>query len=549
MANMSLTPNWALRPLILALSTTTLLVACGGGGGGGDTPALAGNGTGTGVATAAAFPRGMALGSPTALVDASSVVSGGAGISNLGLSTSKTLQQGLASSLADAVATGRVSLSGLALLSANALFDTTPPAHASCFGPAVAYQHHDDLNTNGTLPSGEVAMWTDMDAATAQPCGVAELNNLTQGVTSQSQQGILLMAALRMVVAADSTLQLPDTGGSVDLTARANTLLSGLLNGISVSAASYALNSDGSEYSYRLVLTRGSGATAQALEIKLLHTPADTDTHFAGTLQMALSYLSSDASIGCSDQRDNAARYKVARLSTLGYNRQDGFLSLRLRSGQYCGNAASGSTSHLADLAELAMSGELEPTSYLSGSTRGNTRGWRQGFVRMTSDVLLSSLATDFVFAWQDQPQGGIGHARMFAGHSSLDAGTQQRTLALFHGYTDDISVSDGTMLGMICNVNGPGSTHSIVPRFQYQLLTLGSRASAWALSSSHIRYAPTNSCDASAAMSFDADGNGALDSAEGASFSAELQGLSNGSADVQEELQQRGFTSPVLLL
>jgi len=49
--------------------------------------------------------------------------------------------------------------------------------------------------------------------------------------------------------------------------------------------------------------------------------------------------------------------------------------------------------------------------------------------------------------------------------------------------------------------------------------------------------------------MSFDADGNGALDSAEGASFSAELQGLSNGSADVQEELQQRGFTSPVLLL
>lgn len=32
MATMSLKPTWALRPLILALSTTTLLVACGGGG-------------------------------------------------------------------------------------------------------------------------------------------------------------------------------------------------------------------------------------------------------------------------------------------------------------------------------------------------------------------------------------------------------------------------------------------------------------------------------------------------------------------------------------
>lgn len=32
MATMSLKPTWALRPLILALSTTTLLIACGGGG-------------------------------------------------------------------------------------------------------------------------------------------------------------------------------------------------------------------------------------------------------------------------------------------------------------------------------------------------------------------------------------------------------------------------------------------------------------------------------------------------------------------------------------
>ena len=56
---MSLKPNWALRPLILALSTTTLLVACGGGGSELNLP-LPAEPTGIGAADTAAVPTATA---------------------------------------------------------------------------------------------------------------------------------------------------------------------------------------------------------------------------------------------------------------------------------------------------------------------------------------------------------------------------------------------------------------------------------------------------------------------------------------------------------
>jgi len=88
-----------------------------------------------------------------------------------------------------------------------------------------------------------------------------------------------------------------------------------------------------------------------------------------------------------------------------------------------------------------------------------------------------------------------------------------------------------------------------MMPLFQYQQLTLGQSASSWTLGTSNIRYAPTNSCNASASMSFDLAGNGSVTSGEGASFNHELHGLTNGSQDVQEELIGQGFWSPTLLL
>lgn len=533
------------------LVATSLLSACGGGGGGsgGDVSPAAGSlNAGSATTSLWPFPIGMSVGSPAALANSSALISGGMGLDNLGLRTTMTTQQAVVASQADAVATGRLGLGGSGLVNVAALFDTAARDHAACYGQTVAYLNHDNASgANGTLPLGEVAIWRDTDPSTSQACAAAELAAQTQGVSAQAHQATLLMAALRQAVATDANVPLPTAGSSVDLGNKASTLLTPLLSGATVHAASVALNGDGSEYTYRLVLQRGNGASAQTLEITVLHTPADTDAHYAGVLRLALSYLSTDASIGCADQMDSSARYKVARLISLGYNRQDQWLSLRLRSGQYCGNGSS-NTNQFEELAATAMSGELDPAVFLASNLRGSTPGWRQGFMRMANDVLVSAQTSDFAYAWQDLPLSGLSRARLFAGHGTLDTSTQARTLALFHGYTDDISTTDGTMRGMICNWSGPGATKTVQNAYQYQQLTLGSSATAWTLGSSRVHYAPTNSCSASSTMRFDANGDGSLGGSEGQSFGSELA-VPSGSNDVHDELIQQGYLSPVLLM
>lgn len=543
-----------LRLATTALTVAGLLHACGGGGGGGGTGSEAAgvpNAGGAAPTSTWPFPFGMSVASPTALAPASDVIPGALGIDDLGLNTTQTTQQAVLSSQADAMATGRLSLSGSALLDVGTLFDTSARSHATCYGQSVAYTHHDDATgTSGTLPVGEAAIWraTD-DSGAPQACAVAEVSAQSQALSAQAHQATLLLAAMRDQIANNSqnNVALPTAGTTTDVTSLASNLLTPQLPGVSIPAASVTLNAGGSEYTYRLLLTRGSGTSAQSLEISLLHTPADTDAHYAGTLRMALAYLSPDASIGCTDQVDSSSgRYKVARLMSVGYNRQDQWLSLRLRAGQYCGKPSS--SNQFDELAATAMSGELDPAVYLPGHVRGTTLGWRQGFIRMGNDVLVSAQTSDFILAWQDQPLNGTSHARLFAGHSSLDTNAQTRTLALFHGYTNDISNTDGTMLGMACNWNGPGSTKALHNAYQYQAVSLGHSATSWSLSTSNIAYAPTNSCQSSSAMSFDANGDGVLDSAEGQSFNSGLA-VPTGSNDVQDELQQQGFLAPVLLL
>lgn len=540
------------RLAVAAAVLSALLSACGGGGGGGGASEAAGvpNAGMTTATSAWAFPLGMSVGSPAELAASSEVIAGGLGVDDIGLRTTMSTQQAARSSQADAVARGRLSLSGSGLVDVDALFDTSARSHAPCYGPSVLYANHDNATgTNGAMPAGSVAMWRDTDTSggTTQACATAELAAQTQGLSQQAHQAVLLMAALRQMMAADGSVQMPSPGTSIDLRNRATNLLSAVLGEASVQGASVALNADGSEYTYRLQLGRGSGSAAQTLEISVLHTPADTDTRYAGTLRLALSYQSTDAAIGCTDQMDSG-RYKVARLLSLGYNRQDQWLSLRLRAGQYCGNPSS-STDQFGELAATAMSGELDPAVYVAGSVRGGTLGWRQGFVRMANDLLMSAQTSDFVYAWQDAPLGGLSHARLFAGHGTLDSSTQTRTLALFHGFTDDITRTDGTMRGMVCNWSGPGSTKTMQAAYQAQSLSLGSSATAWSLGSSRIRHAPTNSCSASNAMSFDLDGQNGVGSQEGAGFASELATPSGGAIDVQDDLNRQGFLSPVLLM
>ncbi len=466
-----------------ALALCLLLSACGGGGGGG--------GTGDATAsvsyatTAFAFPLGVSWAAPTELARNADVTPGATGITLVNTSAVSVPAAAVRASQVDAIATGRVALSTSGWLQPAALFDTTGEAHASCWSPAVAYARHDDASSSGTLAAGEVSLWADAAAGDANSaCAVAEVNTRLGSLAAQAHQASLLLSALRWRLAGDGALGMPPNGQRIDLSALASNLFQGQLG---------------------------------------------------------------DASVGCSDERDANGRYKVARLLTLGYNRLNEWQSLRARSGLYCGNGSTLSPNQVEDLASLTLSGELDPAIALSGSSRSGVAGWRREFLRAGSDHLVSTHSGDFILAWQTLPQGGAGHAHLIAGHSTLDTSSGQRNLSLAAGHTDDITTSDGTLQGLVCNLNGPGAVGTVTPKLQWQTATLASNATAWLRTASQRRYAPTNSCAASNTMAFDLNGDGTLAANEGASTSADLLAPGSG-LDPQDELAQRGFFAPVLL-
>lgn len=514
----------AFRPVLtlLGVACGALLASCGGGGGGGgaSAPAVA-----YGVGNA--FPLGVSTHSPTALASGT-----------VALSSSSTL--------VSAVAEGQQSLDNT-LVNASGLFDPGLLSHASCYGPAIAFTNHDDQpGTNGTLAGGDVAIWSAVDAtASGSPaCSASELNTQLGSITAQTRQGLLLMAALRRAAAVSGTTRLPDPGATLDLGSTMSTQLSSVLPGVTVQTATIVAAGDASQYTYRMVLRQGSGASGESVEVVLLHTPNDTSYRFAGVLRLTHSRLSNAATYGCSDVIDSSTGlYKVAHVTSLGYNRYDDALITRLRSGQFCGGPSNGSTSHFEEIATATESGELNPSVALSNSgARSGTKGWRRELLRYSADLNLTTLAGDHLHAWQTKPNDG--KSRIFLMHTDLSGST--RTAQVFHAFGDDFSTSNGTLLGMYCNWSGPGASHaSATAAFQSQSLTL--TAGTWAITQSAIQYAPTQSCAASSDMNFDANGDGSLASGEGASTASGLDAPTGGRTDVQSEVIERGYWAPTL--
>ncbi|MCC7545401.1 MAG: hypothetical protein IT506_07920 [Aquabacterium sp.] len=516
----------AFQPLLttLGVACAALLASCGGGGGGGggsSAPAVV-------YSVGNAFPLGVSTHSPTALI-------------------SGTMALSSSSSLVSAVAEGQQGLDN-AMVNASGLFDPGLLSHARCYGPTVAFTNHDDQpGTDGTLAAGDVGIWRAVDstASGAPACSVSELNTQLDAITAQTRQGMLLMAALRRAAAVTGTNRLPDPGVTLDLRSDMSSQLSSLLPGVTVQSATIVAAGDASQYTYRMVLRQGSGTSAESLEVVLLHTPNDTSYRFAGVLRLTHSRLSNAASYGCSDVIDNGTGlYKVAHVTSLGYNRYDDALSTRLRSGQYCGGpSSSGSGSHFQDVVTPTESGELNPMIALSNSgARSGVKGWRRELLRYSADVNLSSLVGDHLHAWQATPVDG--KSRIFLVHTDLSGGT--RTAQAFHAFGDDFSTSDGTLLGMYCNWSGPGASHaSTTAAFQSQSLTL--TAGTWAITQSAIQYAPTNSCAATSGMNFDANGDTTLASGEGASTASGLDAPTGGRTDVQSEVIERGYWAPTL--
>jgi hypothetical protein len=558
----------------VALATALLLSACGDGG----------VASGSSSTSATTFPTGLSVGVPSEINNSTTVAAAPAwdGLrfaGDLGRTAWTALLQGdtrtmgrLATALMpmgharaavsqpdlkaqaiviDKVLSGDSGITLAALLDMGDLF--RKGGNATCYGPSMLYSNHDDGGgvASGTLPGGDLGLWTATEGVTGVPCVAAQLAARVNGVKERTKQGLMLMAVMRRTVAANS-LSMPLAGNSVNLQSALQTTLSAVpaFSAVTVDAATIALDGPGTTYTYRMVLSTGSGTTARSGEVIMRHTPGSSASAYSGILQVAGFMLDSDVAFGCSDLT-SSGMYQVAQVSTLKYSRSGSTVEFGSRDGAYCGSFAStASTNYGADVASFTVDGQLDPAVKITAGgmppARGATLGWRGDFNRFAGAYDKDTVAGNFLFAWQAGT--GDSHSRVLAANADYNTVTEDRTIEGYFGFADEISTTSGALLGMICNWAGPGNSHTPSSRFQSQTATLTSSASSYVLafpSDSKITYAPTNNCN-STTTAFDVNVDNAIASGEGVGTVVDLDTPSGGNT-VQQEIVFRGYSQPGL--
>ncbi|WP_338415455.1 hypothetical protein [uncultured Sphaerotilus sp.] len=544
------------RP-VLALAFPLLLTACGGGGGSGGELALAlVTNTTTAQASVSAsesFPTGLVVASPAELGGASAAAASTTARAlavPLGAGAGRAELTDMAARI-EAVLAGDTSVSLGGLLSFGNLF--LQGGNAGCYGPQLLYANHEDGSgtESGLLPGGDLGLWLPTDAASGQPCVVAQLNERTAGVKHATRQGLLLMAVMRATIAGSGgVLALPAAGFRTDLSTPFSTVLAAVpaLTGLTVHAATVSLDPFGKTYTYRLAVSRNAGTSAgRSGEIVLQHRPGATAAAYSGVLRVAGFDLGTDATFGCSD-RMTGGRYQRARVTTVRYSRHGYQIDFGARSGQYCGAPADLADTDYARQVASISAGELDPAVQLpagapgSAVVAGTSTGWRGNFDRFGGRYERTTGAGQFLYAWQAGT--GDSHARALAVSSTYDSAADSRTVQGYFAFTDALATTDGSLLGMVCNWAGPGAVHTPAARFQSQTATLAGLASTFVATASHLGYAPTKAC-ASTTTVFDANADGTLAGGEGQGTLPALDAPASPSVSVQGELVSRGYRQP----
>jgi len=566
------------HPALAALAVAGLLTACGGGS----------DSAKSSVSATDVYPSGIAVASPTSVVNSSAVVVAHANLPwqqrlgdwwhtvKDGLKSGATIQMAQAfapllpmgaaqasparipESLHVADYIGRI-LSGTAVPDATTLplggFFRSYTA-ANCYGPRVAYALHDDSSSapkeSGGLPGGDVGMWLDRndDQTTGTPCAAAQLDALMSPVKSRANASLMLGA--RMVALALAGSGMPAAATSKSLTTEFQAFMNGVMPiGTTANVTLAGITNNGSNsYTYQWRVSFTGGATTRWLIVKLTHTK--TSTGFDGLLQ----YGSSDLSQAASRQGSCGSGDFTADIGTLKYTKVSATDEIQFssREAPYCITNSDELVTDFSTFVALEGDGELDPTK----TTSSHANGWDQrgsGFKRFAATFRGTTGAGDYLFAWQ----AGIGdsHSRMFAVNGTYNSTTEQRDLKAFFGFAPNMAttINPGRMGPLICNWAGPGSSHTPThSRFQSQSLKLTSGATDWtfetdALTDSKIRFAPTNSCvlAGGSAMTYgqDLDQDNVLDAGEVETSTTALDSLTGSNTTVFGEITSRGFTLP----
>ena len=562
----------------ISLATLLVLVGCGGGGGTSSTSS---------VSATDAYPTGLAVASPTAVVSSSSPVvakldlpfkqrvgdwwehlldavnKGDAHqlaqvlnpfipIATANAAPAKVLESQNVSNYIQKVVRGE-STPDATILPLNGFFKSY--TSATCYGPKVAYLRHNDGTdvtppgaTGPELPGGDVGMWLDRngDQTTGTPCAAAQLNALMDPIKSRANASLMLGA--RMVALAASGSGLPAANTSSSLTTSFQSFIDGILpSGTTADVTLAGITNNGSDsftYQWRVKFTKAP--KEMWLLVNLTHQK--TSSGYTGLLQYATSELSANtqATAQCATSK------KLAVVGTMRYNKSSSTqLDFSAREAPYCIAASSDLVTDFASWVSVDSNKELDNTK----TTNTDSKGWHQdggGFKRFAASFNPDTGAGNYLFAWQ----AGIGdpNSRMFAVNSAYNSSSEARTLKAFFGFAPNMAAtSNQSQLGeLICNWAGPGNNKTVGhKKFQSQQLSLTSTATDWSFptdvaTDSKIKFAPTNNCNSTGTMNFDVDASGILAANEGANVTNSLDEVLTGTnASVFDEIKSRGFSAP----
>lgn len=398
-------------------------------------------------------------------------------------------------------------------------------ANATCFGPELKYANHPDgSSASGSLPTGDLGLWTEKNGTTNEACSAAQLNSQMKGVRSRNFAGLSVLASL-IDALYDKGESLPVDGETKTLTTE--------MNAKSIPNTNFTLatlSRSGTQYTYVVNMTytgkRGDDATPQDYDISVTLTHAPDSS---GTYSGNMSYQIQDKYQGGTCSSLHATPFfQIARKGSLTYEKKAGneFL-LDAREAQYCSDTID-STAHTA-------ANQLSATSSYSSSTPS---GWSDNFSWFKAAFDQTDLSGEYAYAWQAGPNDS--HSRVLnvglnPSSVSDETGSINADGEAWYGYGGTLTNSAttiGQINGFICNWAGPGSSNTLVEKAQRQFISKGSTGLYETVTGgSNLTYAPTNSCLYSGStFQYDRDLSGVLDSSDivkvvtGSPGSTELQ-------------------------
>lgn len=395
--------------------------------------------------------------------------------------------------------------------------------NAACFGPTLTYTNHPD-GGSGTLPSGDLGIWLEIDGPTGDACAAAQLNARMDGSSNRANTALMTVASM-LRAAISSGTGLPAAGSSVNVLAAMSAL--GIAS-TSFTSATIALDGAGSEWTYALAFTFTDGSgVSHDVAIKLVHKPGSSTANYQGVMTQSVTNTFNGGNCGSGSN-------PVTRIDTLKYERTSTTaLNSIQRSGQFCGSG------NYTSMGSYDSDGQLKPSS-----------SWADDFSRFGATYNPSTLKGYYLYAWQ--AGSGDGYSRILQlGINGMGDGTSNDGESYF-GYGDAIAGSDGKVKGFHCIWAGPKPATPVGLQTAYaqrQFIRYDSSTGKWSqpTGGSDIRYAPTDSCTyTGSGFWYDRNLNGVNDeiATDLTVSTPDLMGLS-GAATIADAISARGYVIP----